>query len=446
MKRGSIRLRLWLAAAISIVLALAVAGVGLRYLFEQHVERRVESELGIELNQLIGSTALAGDVFQVSPLPTDPRFLAPLSGYYWQIEDLTKGTLIRSRSLWDETLTLPPEGSSGGSLHMHQIPGPGSAEIIVAERVIVDPSGRAFRAAVAEDHLSVTRSVGEYVAQLVPAILLVAFVLIVANFVQISIGLRPLERLRSAVHEVVARRRDRLEVAAPSEVQPLADEIDRLLEAQDKALLRARSRATDLAHGLKTPLQVLSGDIRALRAKGETVLADEIESSMTAIRRHVERELARARLAPDTSRHAVAAFAAVARDVVEVVRRTPRGSTLGFAVDTSESLTARIDPADLAEILGNLVENAARFASSSVRVSGTETETETTIRVTDDGPGIADADKPAALRRGVRLDAANGGTGLGLAIVTDIVEAYGGRLSLGDAGTGLEVTLVLPRR
>ena len=249
MKRGSIRLRLWLAAAISIVLALAVAGVGLRYLFEQHVERRVESELGIELNQLIGATALAGDVFQVAPLPTDPRFLAPLSGYYWQIEDLTKGTLIRSRSLWDETLTLPPEGSSGGSLHMQQIPGPGSAEIIVAERVIVDPSGRAFRAAVAEDHLSVTRSVGEYVAQLVPAILLVAFVLIVANFVQISIGLRPLERLRSAVHEVVARRRDRLEVAAPSEVQPLADEIDRLLEAQDKALLRARSRATDLAHG-----------------------------------------------------------------------------------------------------------------------------------------------------------------------------------------------------
>ena len=446
MKRGSIRLRLWLAAAISIVLALAVAGAGLRYLFEQHVERRVESELGIELNQLIGSTALSGDGFQVSPLPTDPRFLAPLSGYYWQIEDLTNGTLIRSRSLWDETLTLPPASSGGGSLHMHQIPGPGSSEIIVAERVIVDPGGRGFRAAVAEDHLSVTKSVGEYVAELVPAILLVAFVLIVANFVQISIGLRPLEKLRSAVHEVVARRRDRLEVAAPSEVQPLADEIDRLLEAQDRALLRARSRATDLAHGLKTPLQVLSGDIRALRAKGETVLADEIESSTIAIRRHVERELARARLAPDTSRHAVAAIAAVARDVVEVVRRTPRGATLGFTVDAAESLTARIDPADLAEILGNLVENAARFAKSSVRVSGVETQNETIIRVVDDGPGIADADKPAALRRGVRLDGAKGGTGLGLAIVTDIVDAYGGRVSLGNAETGLEVTFVMPRR
>ncbi len=445
MKPGSIRLRLWSAAAISIVLAMAVAGVGLRYLFEQHVERRVESELGIELNQLIGATTLAGDVFVVTPLPTDPRFFAPLSGYYWQVEDLATGTLIRSRSLWDEALKLPPEGSRGGSLHMHQLPGPGGAEIIVAERVIVDPGGRTFRAAVAEDHTSVTISVGEYVAELVPAIGLLAIVLIVANFVQISIGLRPLERLRIAVHEVVAHRRERLEVAAPSEVQPLADEIDRLLEAQDKAIVRARSRATDLAHGLKTPLQVLSADIRALRAKGDTELADEIERSTTAIRRHVERELARARIAPDTRRPAAAQVAAVAREVVEVVRRTPRGETLEFAIDVFDHMTARIDPADLSEILGNLLENATRFARSHIRVTASETAQATTIRVSDDGPGIADADRPAALRRGVRLDDAGGGTGLGLAIVSDIVDAYGGHLTLGDTDGGLEVTLVLPR-
>jgi signal transduction histidine kinase len=446
MKTGSIRLRLWSAAAISILLALAVAGVGLRYLFERHVERRVESELTVDLNQLIGATNLKDGVFEVAPAPTDPRFEAPLSGYYWQVEDLTSGALTRSRSLWDEALTLPPAAGGDGSPHTLELAGPQKTSLIAVERVIVDPSGRSFRATVAEDHQTIAISVEQYVAELAPAVLLIAIVLIAANFVQISIGLRPLESLRVAVHDVMARRRNRLDVVAPSEVQPLAGEIDRLLDAQEKALLRARSRATDLAHGLKTPLQVLASDIRTLRQKGETVLADEIESSTVAIRRHVERELARARLAPGISPRAQCRVAAVARDVIEVVRRTPGGAALSFAVELSDDVAAPIDPGDLSEILGNLIENAARFATSSVRVGGSEADAATTIVVADDGPGIADGDKAAALTRGVRLDDTRSGTGLGLAIVSDIVDAYGGRLELADAQPGLSVTIVLPKR
>ncbi|MDR3470982.1 MAG: HAMP domain-containing sensor histidine kinase [Devosia sp.] len=445
MRSGSIRLRLWSAAAISILLALAVAGVGLRYLFERHVERRVESELTVDLNQLIGATNIKDGVFQVTPVPTDPRFEAPLSGYYWQVEDLGTGALTRSRSLWDEALTLPPAATGDGSLHVHEIAGPQHSSLIAVARVIVDPVGRSFRATVAEDHQTIATAVGEYVTELAPAVLLIAVVLIAANFVQISVGLRPLESLRIAVHDVMARRRNRLSVAAPREVQPLADEIDRLLEAQEKALVRARSRATDLAHGLKTPLQVLASDIRTLRSKGETVLADEIERSTVAIRRHVERELARARLAPGISPRAECRVAAVARDVIDVVRRAPGGAALSFAVEVGDDITARIDPGDLAEILGNLVENAARFARSSVSVGGAQTGAATTITVVDDGPGIADGDKPAALTRGVGLDDTRSGTGLGLAIVADIVDAYGGRLELGDAGGGLSVTLTLPK-
>ena len=444
MKRGSIRLRLLAAAAISIVVALAVAGAGLRLLFERHVERRVESELTVDLNQLIGVTTAENGVFKVAPLPTDPRFEVPLSGYYWQVEDMASGALTRSRSLWDETLVLPPEGSADGSLHMHEIAGPQGTSLIAVERVIVDPNGKSFRAAVAEDHQTIATAVDEYVTDLAPALLLIAAVLIAANFVQVSVGLSPLENLRVAVHDVIARRRRRLDAEAPSEVQPLADEIDRLLDAQDKALTRARSRATDLAHGLKTPLQVLSSDIRALRGKGETELADEIEKSAGAIRRHIDRELARARLAPGISRDAVSGVAAAARDVVDVVRRTPGGARLDFVVEVADAVTAQIDAGDLSEILGNLIENAARFAASSVRIAATQSLDGTSIVVSDDGPGISDADKPAALARGVRLDAAGGGTGLGLAIVSDIVEAYGGQLTLGDAGGGLSVTIFLP--
>ena len=168
----------------------------------------------------------------------------------------------------------------------------------------------------------------EYVQDLAPALILLAAALIAAFFVQITVGLAPLENLRVAVRNVIAQQTARLDVTAPSEVQPLADEINRLLDAQEKALARARARATDLAHGLKTPLQVLSADIRALRGKGETELADEIEKSAGAIRRHVERELARARLAPGISGKASCRVRETAAGVIAVVRRTPNSKQL----------------------------------------------------------------------------------------------------------------------
>ena len=447
MRRGSIRFRLWSAAAISILIALGIAGVGLRYLFEQHVERRVESELTVDLNQLISATTFAPDgSINVAPVLTDPRFSTPLSGYYWQVEDLTTGTLIRSRSSWDTALALPAETTGEGGKQVHEINGPGGALLIAVQRTITDPNGRTFRAAVAEDHQTVAVSVNEYMQQLAPAILLIALVLLAAIFVQITVGLAPLEKLRVAVRDVLARRTGRLDVAAPSEVQPLADEINRLLAAQEKALARARSRATDLAHGLKTPLQVLSGDIRTLRAKGDAALADEIEKSAGAIRRHIDRELARARLAPGVSGRAECRVAEAAARIVSVVKRTPEAERLKFSVEVAEYLTAPIDEGDLSEILGNLIENAARFAKSSIRVIASNAADGTTIAVADDGPGIAETDKELVLSRGVRLDTNNGGNGLGLAIVSDIVEAYGGRLTMADALPGLKVTIFLPRQ
>jgi signal transduction histidine kinase len=445
MKGGSIRLRLWSAAAVSILIALTVAGVGLRYLFERHVERRIESELSADLTRLIAATSFVGDTLQVTPTLTDPRMDTPLSGYYWQVEDLTTGTLVRSRSLWDSILTLPGEPGGDGAQHNYEIAGPRGALLVAVARTIVDPGGRSFRVAVAEDHQTVTQSVSQYVWELAPALALLAVVLLAAIFVQITVGLAPLQHLRAAVRDVVARRSARLEVAAPSEVQPLADEINRLLEAQEKALARARSRATDLAHGLKTPLQVLSADIRALRNKGEIGLADDIERSAGAIRRHIELELARARLAPGLSGKAECQVGETAARVISVVKRTPGGERLAFAVDVPDGLTAPIDEGDLSEILGNLIENAARFARSSIGVGAVANRNGATITITDDGPGIADKDKVSALSRGVRLDSNGGGTGLGLAIVSDIVEAYGGCLTMADAGPGLKVTISLPR-
>ncbi len=448
MTGGSIRLRLWSAAAISIVLALALAGVGLRFLFERHVERRVETELAADLIRLVAATSFVNGMLTVRPALSDPRMAAPLSGYYWQVEDVATGKLVRSRSLWDSTLTLPGQKGRSGARQAFEISGPGGALLIAVARTITDPNGSSFRVVVAEDHRTVEQSVHDYMRELAPALALLALVLVGAIFVQITVGLAPLESLRVAVREVVAKRAKRLAVAAPREVQPLADEINRLLDEQEKALVRARSRATDLAHGLKTPLQVLSGDIRALRQKGEIGLADDIERSAAAIRGHVERELARARLAPGLAGATASRVAETAASVVSVVRRTPEGERLGFTVDVSDELTAPIDESDLAEILGNLIENAARFARSSVRVAAASAGGATIITIADDGPGIPDKDRRSALARGVRLDGNGGGSGsgLGLAIVSDVVEAYGGSLTMADAEPGLAVTIALPLR
>jgi len=444
---NSIRFRLWSAATISILVALAIAGVGLRYLFELNVERRIVGELTADLNELIGATSFAANgQLSVAPGLTDPRFTNPLSGHYWQVEDLASHGLVRSRSLWDAKLALPGQGASGELRTIEELKGPGDELTVAVVRTITDADGRSFRAIVAEDHSSVTVSVREYVRDLIPALILLAAALMAAFFVQITVGLAPLESLRVAVRNVIAQRTARLDVAAPSEVQPLADEINRLLDAQEKALARARSRATDLAHGLKTPLQVLSADIRALRGKGETELADEIEKSAGAIRRHVERELARARLAPGVSGKASCRVREAAAGVIAVIKRTPGGKQLSFLVDVADDFMAPVDEGDLSEILGNLVENAARFARSSVKVNARATGGEVSIAVADDGSGIPDADRESALSRGVQLDSKGGSSGLGLAIVSDIVEAYGGRLTMANADPGLVVTITLPRQ
>lgn len=441
MKPRSLRLRLWASAIVSIVLALAVSGLGLAILFEHHLERRADTDLSFELTRLIAATRFGpGGALSVAPL-SDSRFEIPASGYYWQVEDLTTGKVLRSRSLWDRALPLPAPGAT--EVRFREIKGEDGRLLLAATRTITDPGGRRFRATVAEDHGTIEDSLQSYLRELVPALGLLAVFLIVANFLQITIGLSPLARIREGLSDIVSRRASRLVGPAPNEVQPLADEINHLLDDQEKALSRARSRATDLAHGLKTPLQILSADVRLLRSKGETELAEGIDRSVEALRRHIERELARARLAPSMGGQHRSRLAETASGIVSVVRRTPGAEALSFVVDVLPDLLVPMDEGDLAELLGNLIENAARFAKATVRVSGSATDSEAIITVSDDGPGIAEKDRPAVLLRGVRL-AGSGGHGLGLAIVSDIVEAYGGKLDLGDAGPGLQVTIRLP--
>ena len=281
----------------------------------------------------------------------------------------------------------------------------------------------------------IARARDAFVMDAIPAILALALVLGVGAYVQIVLGLKPLERIRRGVEAVRERRADRLPEQVPLEVRPAVEEVNALLAAQERELRRARDRAADLAHGLKTPLAALRGDAARLRERGDAETAGKIEALGDAMLRHVERELARARargpagagrvLRTDPRPIVAALFATIGR--------TPTGERIGFEDALGEAATVPLDADDLTEVLGNLIENAARHARGRVRVSG---RVSGGIDIDDDGPGVAPELRDVILRRGGRLDEAGDGAGLGLAIVQDILAAYGWRLDIGESPLG----------
>lgn len=439
MNRGSLRLRLLLAGVVSVLAALALSAVGLTLLFEHHVERRVEAELGVYLDQIVAGLERGADGgLTMSRAPADPRFAEPLSGLYWQIR--AGDAVLRSRSLWDVELMLPPDDLMDGAVHRHHIVGPGGADLMAIERSVALPGrlgGGTMRAVVAVDTAEIAAATRAFTVDLLPYLGMIALFLIAAAYAQVAVGLRPLAAVRNRLAAIREGKARRLGQAFPDEILPLAAEVDALLEARETQVEKARARAGDLAHGLKTPLQVLGGDVERLREKGEAVIASEIEQVATAMRRHVERELARARMATG-SPNARARIADVVDRVVAVVARTPAGARLDWSVDIPAETVARIDPDDLSEALGNLVENAARHARSRVAVRTRREADWLIVTVADDGPGIPPEQMEEALQRGGQLDRSGNGAGLGLAIVHDIAEAWSGRVAIRTSATGLE--------
>ena len=211
MTRGSLRLRLLCAGAISILAALALSGLGLVLLFERHVERRVEAELSVYLNQVVAGVDRGSDgAMVVAKPPADPRFAEPLSGLYWQVN--VRGTILRSRSLWDTQLTPPADEPPGGAVARHRIKGSNGEELIAIERQVSLPlrlGGGTMRAVVAIDAADVAAATRSFAVDLLPYLLVIAIFLVAAAYAQVAVGLRPLATVRarlSAIREGKARR------------------------------------------------------------------------------------------------------------------------------------------------------------------------------------------------------------------------------------------------
>lgn len=442
MSGGSLRLRFLVVGAAALAATLTVAALGLALLFERHVERRAVAELSARLDAIAAGLDTGSQEIRLRQTPTDPRYGQPLSGAYWQIT--TPSRVLRSRSLWDQTLELPPRRPGDPNLREARVTGPRGERLLAVERALrVGPSGTPVAAAVAMDRAELTAARRAFLRDLLPYLAVIAAVLLAAGWALVTIGLRPLATVGDHVARLRSDGAARLGDDFPAEVRPLAAEIDALIEAREADVARARARAGDLAHALKTPLQALIGEAARLRAAGGRTAAEGIEDIAGAIDRHVQRELARARVAP--SGRAVSARPAEAIEgVLAVVRRTPAGRRVAWTVAAEPDLRARIDPTDLTEALGALVENAARHARGTVSIVAERRGPLVAIVIRDDGDGVEPAELERLRARGERLDSRSTGHGLGLAIADEIAAAAGGALELAPADPGLASSLLLP--
>ncbi len=444
---GSLGRRMIGIAALWILVLLAGGGFALDRVLTNAITRSFDDGLEYVLTAMAASAEVDdfGEIRLIRPLG-DQRFLEPYSGLYWQISGPGYEP-FRSRSLWDRSLKSLP-GHVDEASHVYDSDefrsGKEPDEVIrVAERDFTIPgSDVTWRFQVAQDRSELNAQISTIRSTLLWSFALLALGLIGMAALQTVYGLWPLRALRGSIAEMRAGREQRVSAGElPQEVAPLVNELNGLLEHNERQAEEARTHAGNLAHALKTPLTVI---MNAATAKSDD-LDDTVIREATTMRRQVDHHLARARA---VGRRGHAHSRAEVWPSLESVERAVSRlyDHVRMDMDGEKTLAAHVERQDLDEILGNLIENAAKYGGGSVFVTVSRAGDMVDIAVEDDGPGINAEDRDKLFNRGARLDSTKPGTGLGLAIVRDVVEIYGGTVMLEESEDmgGLLARLRLP--
>ena len=441
---GSLSRRMMLIAAGWIIVLLLVGGLALDRTLTSLVVRNFDEQLGYIMTGMIGSAEIGpdGEVFFNRPLG-DQRFLEPNSGLYWQIKGEGHED-FPSRSLWDRTLEVRGDHFDAAP-HIYDSDQFTGEPLRVMERSIVLPgSDTQWWFTVAASREQLDSQIAQIRAILVYSFLVLGAGLLIMAGLQTWYGLFPLRHVRRAIQNMRTTGENRMTEPLPSEVQPLVEELNGLLAYNEKQSAEARTHAGNLAHALKTPLTVV---MNAATAKAPD-LADTVIRESAVMRRQVDHHLARARAVG--RRGAGMARANVCTSVEAVLRAVERlYEDTRFDLDGDRDAQVALERQDLEEILGNLIENAAKYGGGSVFVTIDEGDNPELCEVwiEDDGMGIPEEERVRIFDRGARLDTGKPGTGLGLAIVRDVAEIYGGTVELSESEDlgGLLVKLKLPR-
>jgi signal transduction histidine kinase len=438
---GSLTRRMIGVAAIWIVVLLGVGGVALDRVLTAAITRNFDEQIGYVLTALIASSEIGpdGEAYLNRP-PADQRFLEPYSGLYFQISGEGFDP-FRSRSLWDRAL------AGGGNHRDFEVHSYDSQEfeeekLRVLERDVRLPGSPVrWRFKVAQSRVGLDEQIAVLRKTMIRSFGVLALGLIAMAALQAFYGLWPLRRVRRAIAAIRSGQKSRIEARLPEEIAPLTQELNALLEHNEVQAEEARRHAGNLAHALKTPLTVLTNAATA----NSPDLADTVCREATTMRRQVDHHLARARaIGRRSSAQARADVWQALEAVVRAVDRLYEGVTVDLAGDKTASV--RVERQDLDEMLGNLIENAAKYGGGRVFVTVKSTPECVEVEVEDDGRGIPEAERTTIFDRGARLDTEKPGTGLGLAIVRDVAEIYEGSIQLEESEDlgGLLARLKLP--
>jgi signal transduction histidine kinase len=452
--RRSLAFRLFAGAAVWALLLLLLGAIALTTLYGRQVTRSLDDRLISVVDALVAAaeTGPTGDV-ALARRPSDPAYGRVFSGRYWQIVDMEPDTeryvLLVSRSMWDETLTVPPDITIEAALTPGQVittstKGPeGEPLRVILQGIRLPNRDEMVVMMAAEDRRATDRAVRNFA--ITSGLMFLGFATAIAAgvFFQVRIGLAPVLRMRDSVADVRGGASERVDGQYPVELQPLADELNAMLDHSRELVERSRTHVGNLAHALKTPIAVLTNESR--EAEGD--FPDLVARQTRVMSEQVDHHLRRARAAAHAK--AIGARTPVAPiigDLGRTLMKIHAGRQLSVESEIPAGLLFRGERQDLEEMVGNLMDNACKWAVTKIVVSADLSgEKELKILIEDDGPGLDEEGCDAALQRGVRLDERAPGTGLGLAIVADLAKAYDGHLDLSrsDLG-GLQVELRLP--
>ena len=454
LRLNSLAGRLITAAALWAAVALVAAGLILVSLYRSTVENAFDQRLNVYLQTLIGSLS-AQDPSQPFSDPGnlgEQRFELLYSGWYWQVRDAaTRKVVLASGSLFSDTIdigkgtgTRSENGVTSGALV-----GPDKQSLRFLARNLTFEGRPPVVLVVAGDAGELNSQVAGFGASVAITLAVFGIGLIAATFIQIRWGLKPLDRVRRALSELRAGKRARIEGDFAAEISPLVKELNAVLESNQEVVDRARTQVGNLAHALKTPLSVVINEARASRDPAALKIVEQTE----LMRRQVNHYLDRARIAAQSDVIGVVTEVEPVIDrLVRVMSRLYDERGIKLISDVPDGARFRGEQQDFEEIVGNLVDNACKWAKTKVLVTaaynppeGLDDPGRLEIHIDDDGPGLADSEIDEVVTRGHRLDETKPGSGLGLSIVTDLTAMYRGKLTLGRSRAGgLSANVELP--
>lgn len=457
MKLNSLALRLFLSAAVWALLALPIAGLLLTSLFRAQAERDFDIRLANLLPLLISSSVSdAGTIVKPATFG-DELFQFPGTGWYWQIKPLNdgRGATFVSNSLTDTTLAVPFDAAlvvPDQEFRFMRMSGPGGKPLRVIAQIFPPISNDLtprYMFAVTGSLEEVDSVVSDFATTVAITFSVLGAGLIAAIFFQVIFGLRPLKRIEEGLSQIRAGEVARLEGEMPLEIEPLQNEINKLISSNHDIVERARTHVGNLAHALKTPLAVITNEARA--TSGD--LADKVAEQAGLMKTQIDLYLDRARMVARSGVISdVTAVEPVLQSLARALQRIYEDKGVQITVTCPADMKFQGEKQDLEEMMGNLMDNACKWAKSQVVLTVTEAaasergQERLCISVGDDGPGLTQEQRAVAKKRGLRLDEDTPGSGLGLSIVRDLVELYEGRFDLGAADQGgLLAELTLPR-